>query len=100
MLRAGVADGAERRVCALVRLGELVRVQAHVELRDVEPEQLDAPPQIGEVPVGDARPAVGTQARVHQLEVGQQAAASSYAGSPLASSRFSRRLPAKLSLRR
>ena len=45
---ARVADGAERRVRALVRRLELVRVQPHVELRDVEAEQLDAPAQIGQ----------------------------------------------------
>ena len=69
-----VADSAERRERALVGLGELVRVQAHVELRDVKAEQLDAPAQIGQVPVGNARAAVGAQARVHQLEVGEQPA--------------------------
>ena len=69
---ARVAHGAERRVRALVGRRQLVRVQAHVELRDVEAEQLDAPAQVGERPVGDARAAVGAQARVHQLEVGEQ----------------------------
>ena len=57
---------------ALVRIGELVRVHPHVQLRDVEPEQLDAAPQVGERAVGDARAAVGAKARVHQLEVGEQ----------------------------
>ena len=66
------AHGAERLVHALVGRRELVRVHADVELGDVEAEQLDAAAQVGERAVGDARAAVGAQARVHQLEVGEQ----------------------------
>ena len=71
---ARVANGAERGMRALVRGGELVRVQAHVELGDVEAEQLDAAAQVGERAVRDAGAAIGAQARVHQLEVGEQRA--------------------------
>ena len=101
MAGARLAHGAERRVRALVRRLELVRVQAHVELRDVEAEQLDAPAQVGQRAVGDARAAVGAQARVHQLEVGEQrVGVVRRRARALRSSRFSRRLPTKLSLRR
>ena len=47
-------------------------MESHVELRDVEAEQLDAPAEIGQRAVGDACAAVGAQARVHQLEIGEQ----------------------------
>ncbi len=63
----------ERLVQALVGGGELIGVHADVELRDVEAEQLDAAAQVGELAVRDARAAVGAEARVHQLEIEQQA---------------------------
>ena len=43
---ARFAHRPERRVHALVGRGQLIGVQAHVELGDVEPEQLDAAPQV------------------------------------------------------
>src|SRR5207248_5561306 len=40
---------------ALRRLGEVVRVHAHVELREMEAEELDAASQSGERALGDSR---------------------------------------------
>ena len=69
-----VADGSERRLRPLVRGRELIRVEPHVELGDVEAEHLDAPAQIRQRAIGDACAAIGPQARVHQLEIGEQLA--------------------------
>ena len=45
-------------------------MEADVELRDVEPEQLDAAAQVGEAAVGDARAFVRAQAPVDDVQVG------------------------------
>ena len=69
-----VADGSERRPASARSGRELVRVESHVELGDVEAEDLDAPAQIRQRAIGDACAAIGPQARVHQLEIGEQLA--------------------------
>ena len=51
-------------------LRELRRMEADVELRDVEPEQLDAAAQVGEAAVGDAPAFVRAQAPVDDVQVG------------------------------
>ena len=53
---------------------KLVRVEAHVELGEVEAEELDAAAQRRERAVGDALAAIGPQAAVEQLEIGAQLA--------------------------
>ena len=47
----------------------LARVNTYIELREVEPEQLDAAAQRGERAVGDPGAAVRTQAAVEHVEV-------------------------------
>ena len=68
----GCTHRAKRLAHALARLGEVRRVQPHVELRQVEAEHLDARPQVGEPAVGDPLPAVRAQAAVDEVEVGEQ----------------------------
>ena len=63
---------AQRLEQALVRLPDRARVDAQVELGQVEAEQRDAGAEIREAAVRDAGAAVLAQAPVDQVELGQQ----------------------------
>ena len=82
---AGGAAAANVCARALVGCREVARVHAHVELREVEAEELDAAAQRGEAAVGDPRAAVRAQAAVDHVEVGEQSSPSVAAASAVAS---------------
>ena len=62
-------DGVGHAADALVGIDEVARVRAHIELREVQPEDLDAAPQRGKRAVGDASAAVRAQAPVDDGEI-------------------------------
>ena len=62
-------DRVEEPADARLGIDEVARVHADVEPGEVQPEDLDAPAQRGERPVGDPRAAVRAQAPVEQREI-------------------------------
>ena len=70
MTTADVRNDPER--CARALAPNLGRVQPDVELRDMEPEDLDTTPKIRQRAVGDAAAAVRAQATVDDVQVGSE----------------------------
>src|SRR5438105_3375118 len=68
MATAGIGDRGQRGAGAVAP--NLGRVQPDVELREVEPEDLDAPPEIGQTAVGDPGSPIRPQAAVENGEIG------------------------------
>jgi hypothetical protein len=66
---ARLGDGCRDPAHAFVRLDEVARVRAHVELGEMQAEELDPAAQRRECPVGDARTAVRAQAPVDDREI-------------------------------
>src|SRR5581483_6270259 len=66
------SGGCERASRARGRPAQLPRVQANVELGEVEAEELDPSPELGEAAICEPLAAVRAQAPVDQLEVGEQ----------------------------
>jgi hypothetical protein len=62
-----VAHAGEERTQVLRGLVQVACVYAHVELRQVEPEELDPLPERGQPAIGDPRRAVRAQAAVDDL---------------------------------
>ncbi len=69
MGRLGTCNGGDRLPHAFRRRTEILGVKTNVELRQVEAEELDAPPQRGEPSVGDALCTAGTKAPVEDVEI-------------------------------
>ena len=65
-------DRVEEPADARLGIDEVARVHADVEPGEVQPEDLHAPAQRGERPVGDPRAAVRAQAAVEQREILRQ----------------------------
>ena len=99
MTLPGGADCREGLAHSFVRIGEVVRVQADVELGQVEAEDLHARAEVGEPAVCDSLSAVRPQAAVDQLEVGEEVGGRAVAGRPSTSASPSR-CQTKESLRR
>src|SRR5712675_1901186 len=62
--RSSVSERTRRTSSA-----DVVPVHAHVELREMEAEELDPPPQSGEPAVGDPGAAIRAKAPIEQREI-------------------------------